>query len=134
MIYLDTSALVKLVVREAETPQLIEWLALYSGVPVVTSAVGRVELMRTALRDGSPGVAERARDLLDALDLIPLGDAVIDVAESIGPSSLRSLDALHLASASVIRAEMSAFVAYDHRLLAGASTLGYPTVAPGAVS
>jgi len=132
LIYLDTSAMVKLVVREAETAPLIEWLGKYPGVPIVTSALGRVELMRTALHDGSPGLQERARDLLDSLDVVPLSDAVIDIAESIGPSSLRSLDALHLASASVIRAEMSAFVAYDHRLIAGASALGYPTVAPGA--
>ena len=124
--------MVKLVVREAETAQLIEWLALHPGVPTVTSALGRVELMRTALRDGSPGLHERARDLLDALDVIPLSAAVIDIAESIGPSSLRSLDALHLASATVIRAEMTAFVAYDQRLTAGASALGYPVVAPGA--
>ncbi|MCX2755535.1 type II toxin-antitoxin system VapC family toxin [Gordonia sp. 4N] len=132
MIYLDTSAMVKLVVREAETAPLIEWLALHPGVPTVTSALGRVELMRTALRDGSPGLHERARDLLDALDVIPLSAAVIDIAESIGPSSLRSLDALHLASATVIRAEMTAFVAYDQRLTAAASALGHPVVAPGA--
>ena len=85
--------MVKLVVREAETAPLIEWFALRPGVPTVTSALGRVELMRTALRDGSPGLHERARDLLDALDVIPLSAAVIDIAESIGPSSLRSLDA-----------------------------------------
>lgn len=130
MIYLDTSAMVKLVVHEAETSVLVGWLRERPDEPVVTSALGRVELMRAAARDGSPGVRERARDLLDGLDILPLTDAVIALAESIGPPSLRSLDAIHLASAGQIRKELTAVVAYDQRLIEGCLALGYPTSSP----
>lgn len=130
MIYLDTSALVKLVVQESETAALVDWLRNRPAEPIVTSALGRVELMRTANKDGTTGMADRARDLLDSLDIIPVNDNVIATAESIGPPTLRSLDAIHLASAAQIGAELTALVAYDHRLLAGCRDLGYPTASP----
>jgi len=60
----------------------------------VTSALGRVELMRAVARQGEPGLPERARYLLEGLDILPISDAVITLAESIGPATLRSLDAI----------------------------------------
>lgn len=128
MIYFDTSALMKLVVREAETLALTAWLAQNDDDPHVTSALGRIELMRAAARDGRTATVERARDLLDGMQLVAVSDDVVRLAESIGPPSLRSLEAIHLASAAQI--PLTAFVAYDQRLLEGARALGYPTHQP----
>ncbi|GGF10033.1 type II toxin-antitoxin system VapC family toxin [Williamsia phyllosphaerae] len=130
MIYLDTSALVKLVVRERETDALTRWLAGRAGETAVTSALGSVELLRTVLRDGGPGLTERARSVLDLLDTIPISERVIALAETIGPPTLRSLDAIHLASAAQIRSELTAVVAYDRRLLEACRALDYPTESP----
>ncbi len=86
--------------------------------------------MRTAARDGTPGIVERARQLLDGLDVLPITDKVIDLAETIGPATLRSLDAIHLASAAQIRSELTVFVAYDARLLDGCRSLDLPAATP----
>ncbi|MFD4369389.1 type II toxin-antitoxin system VapC family toxin [Rhodococcus sp. NPDC058521] len=131
MIYLDTSAMAKLITREAETAALLAWLTQRSEEAVVTSALGRIELMRTAARDGTPGMAERAHNLLDSLDIVPISESVVALAETIGAAHLRSLDAIHLASAAQLGNQLGAFVAYDHRLLDGCRALGYVTASPG---
>lgn len=130
MIYIDTSAMTKLLVEEPESSALINWIQERSDEPFVTSALGRVELMRTATRDGMPGIVERARHLLDGLDILPITDKVIALAETVGPATLRSLDAIHLASAAQIRSELMAFVAYDARLLHGCRSIDLPTATP----
>jgi predicted nucleic acid-binding protein len=134
VIYLDTSALTKLLITEPETPELQTWLTTQSGQGeyTVTSALGRVELMRVVARYGEPGQAERARYLLDGLDILPLAEPVIALAETIGPPTLRSLDAIHLAAAAQIERELAAFVTYDRRLLDGCREVGLATASPGA--
>lgn len=134
MIYLDTSALAKLLAAEAETPALRSWLLAQRNPDqyVVTSALSRVELLRAVARHGEPGLPDRARFLLDGVDMIPISDAVITVAESIGPAGLRSLDAIHLSSAFQIRSELTSFVTYDRRLLDGCRDVGFETQSPGA--
>lgn len=130
---MDTSALTKLLVAEAETPDLRAWLATQCayGEFAVTSALGRVELMRVVARYGEPGQAERARYLLDGLDTIPPIEPVIELAETIGPATLRSPDAIHLAAAAHIKRELTAFVTYDYRLLDGCRDVGLTTASPG---
>jgi uncharacterized protein len=132
---MDTSALTKLLITELETPELQTWLTAQTGEGeyAVTSALGRIELMRVVARYGEPGQAERARYLLDGLDIIPLTAPVIALAETIGPATLRSLDAIHLAAAAQIKLELTAFVTYDHRLLSGCREVGFATASPGAV-
>ncbi len=130
MIYLDSSALMKLVRREAETEALREWLDLRREQPVVTSELGRVEVLRAARRVGDPVLAE-ARAVVGDLDLIPLDRAVQDVACDIGDRILRTLDALHLASALLLGDALTAFIAYDHRLAGGAQAAGLVVAAPG---
>ncbi|WP_343602017.1 type II toxin-antitoxin system VapC family toxin [Mycobacterium sp.] len=134
MIYLDTSALTKLLVAEPETPALQTWLHAQHGQGeyAVTSAIGRVELMRVVARYGEPGQAERARYLLGGLDILPLSEPVIALAETIGPATLRTLDALHLAAAAQIEQELTAFVTYDRRLVDGCREVGLATASPGA--
>lgn len=130
MIYLDASALMKLVRREAETDALREWLNLRPELAVVSSELGRVEVLRAARRVGGPAMAE-ARAVVGDLDLIPLDRAVQDVACDIGDPLLRTLDALHLASALLLGDALTAFIAYDHRLADGAQAAGLVVAAPG---
>jgi predicted nucleic acid-binding protein len=131
---MDTSALTKLLIAEPETPALQAWLGAQNGQGeyAATSALGRVELMRVVARYGEPGQAERARYLLDGLDILPLAEPVIALAETVGPPTLRSLDAIHLAAAAQIEGDLTAFVTYDHRLLDGCREVGLTTASPGA--
>ena len=132
MIYLDTSALVKLIVREAESSELRRWLADAEDRDHVTSAVGRVELMRTALRSGDTTIIANAQRMLDEdLDILAVTDEVIETAATIGPESLRSLDAIHLASSAHLADALTAVVVYDHRLIEGCRSLDYPIESPG---
>ena len=130
MIYLDSSALMKLVRQEDETAALGEWLDLRAEQPVVTSELGRVEVLRAALRVGDQVVAE-ARALLGDLDLVPLDRAVQDIACDIGDPLLRTLDALHLASALLLGDGLTTFVSYDHRLADAAHAAGLHVTTPG---
>jgi predicted nucleic acid-binding protein len=131
VIYLDSSALLKLLHDETESVALADWLATRTGTPVVSSELAKVEVVR-ACRRINPATLTEATALLAGLDLIPFSGAVIDRAADVGETTLRSLDAIHLASALSIQAELSTFVAYDHRLAAAASTAGLELLAPGA--
>lgn len=86
---MDTSALTKLLISEPETTELRTWLTAQSGQgeDAATSTLGRVELMRVVARYGQPGQTERARYLLDGLDILPLTEPVIGLAETIGPAT-----------------------------------------------
>ena len=129
MIYLDSSALMKLVRQEAETDALRDWLASQSELPVITSELGRVEVLRAARRAGSQALTE-ARAVMGDVDLVPLDRGVQDLACEIGDPPLRTLDTLHLASALLLRDEVTAFVAYDGRLATAARAAGLPTTSP----
>jgi predicted nucleic acid-binding protein len=131
VIYLDSSALLKLLHEEAESAALADWLAAQAQTPVVSSELAKVEVAR-ACRRINPATLPEATALLAGLDLIPLSGAVIDEAANVEGTTLRSLDAIHLASALSIQADLSAFVAYDHRLAEAASTAGLEPHAPGA--
>lgn len=129
MIYLDTSALVKLVVEEAESENLEHWLVLQDQ-PITTSVIGRVELLRACRRSGPDSVAT-ARLLLAELPLVPLTMSVQETAEDIGSPLLRTLDALHLASAFELGDVLSGFVVYNKRLRDAAAFAGLPVQTPG---
>lgn len=129
MIYLDSSALLKLVFEETESAALAQWLEERVGTPPVSSELVRVEVLR-ASRCLDPAALPAARALLAQLDLIPLSTTLLAEAAEVGDPLLRTLDALQLASAISIRAELSAFVAYDHRLAAAAATAGLEPVRP----
>ncbi len=130
MIYLDSSAVMKLVRAEPETDALREWLEKNSAESLVTSELGRVEVLRAARRVDEPTVAQ-ARAVIDFFDLVPLDRAVQDRACVIGSALLRTLDALHLASALLIKGDVSSFASYDVRLAEAAADAGLPVVAPG---
>lgn len=129
MIYLDSSALVKLVVREAESVALKEWLAAQPAVPRVSSALVRGEVPRAVFAGGDIA-AFKARMVLDDVAQIPLTPGLLDEAGGFA-TPLRSLDAIHLVSALRING-LQSFVAYDKRLLSAAQDAGLPVAAPGA--
>lgn len=130
MIYLDSSALLKLLHHETESAALAEWLSARAGTPVVSSSLAKVEVTRACRRLAADSLPA-ARTLLAGLDIIPLTSAVIDEAADVGATTLRSLDAIHLASALSIGANLSSFVAYDHRLSDAAVAAGLELAAPG---
>jgi len=129
VIYLDSSALMKLVRQESETDALRDWLVSQSELPVITSELGRVEVLRAARRAGNQALTE-ARAVIGDVDLVPLDRGVQDLACEIGDPPLRTLEALHLASALLLRDEVTAFVAYDERLATAARAAGLPTTSP----
>lgn len=130
MIYLDSSALLKLLYEEPESAALEAWLTARANTPVVSSELTKVEAVR-ACRRIDVAVLPAARTLLSELDLIPLSGGVIDQASDVGGDLLRSLDAIHLASALAIQTDISTLVSYDHRLLDAATTAGLHCVRPG---
>lgn len=130
MIYLDSSALLKLIIIERESSALAAWLAERSDVPVASSELAKVEVLR-ACRRVAPNAVHLARAVLSGLDLVPLSGSVVDVAAELEGDTLRSLDALHLASALAVRTALTAFVAYDMRLQLEAVATGLPAISPG---
>lgn len=130
MIYLDSSALLKLLVDEAESAALGDWLAARVGLPLVSSELAEVEVVRACRRVAGAALSE-ARALLRTLDLVPLTGVVLEQAAEVGAVLLRTLDGVHLASALSIRDELTWFIAYDHRLAAAAAEAGLSCVAPG---
>lgn len=130
MIYLDTSALAKLIVDEVESDALAAWLDERAGDVLCTSSIARVELLRAARRRSAETVPA-ALALLAEIALSPLDAPVLEIAALLEPATLRSLDAVHLASATTLGSGTT-FVAYDGRLLATARGVGLQTAAPGA--
>jgi hypothetical protein len=124
--YLDTSALVKLVVAEAETSALREWLASAERAPV-SCDLARTELVR-AVRRIVPERMALARAVLDAVTLLAVTPAMFEQAGRLEPALLRSLDAVHLAAALTLGDDLDGLVTYDERL-AGAATLNGVVVA-----
>lgn len=130
MIYLDSSALLKLVFQEPESLALQSWMSERAGTAVLSGELAKVEVIR-ACRRADPTTLPAARSLLGGLDLVPLSGAVVDDAGEVGDDLPRGLDALHLASALSVRESLTTFIAYDHRLVAAASDAGLDVLAPG---
>lgn len=130
MIYLDSSALLKLIFEEAESSDLAQWLTERPGLPKLSSELATVEVLR-ATRRLDPSRLPDARTMFTQLDLLRLSGGVIEQASQVGEPLLRSLDALHLASALSIGPDLSAFVVYDRRLAEAAAEAGLQPVRPG---
>jgi predicted nucleic acid-binding protein len=131
VIYLDSSALLKLLFEEQESDALQVWLEARESVAKISSELAKVEVVR-ATRRLAPDAVPVAMSMLSQLDLVPLSGGVVDQAAVLGEPALRSLDAIHLASAVTLGTDLTAFIAYDHRLSAAASNLGLAVVQPGA--
>lgn len=134
MIYLDSNAIIKLVAPEPETAELNRWLREQPGAEMFTSKLSEVEVPR-ALRRNYPGVLGAVSGVLRRLYRIEINDVVRANAAAYLEPNLRSLDAIHLATADVIvkaGKTVSAFVTYDKRLAQAAVEVGLTVVAPGA--
>ena len=126
-IYLDSSAIVKLAVKEKESAALRRYLR--RRAPLVVSALARTEVARCLLPLG-PTAVQRGHNVLTRLELIRVSDRILLEAGSLRPAELRSLDAIHLATMRQLGASLRRLVTYDSRMSAAAVELGISAVAP----
>lgn len=127
--YLDSSAIVKLVVAEPESAALVRFLRAHPER--VSSALARVEVLRAVRLQGAPA-KNRARKVLARIRLLRVDDDVLDDAATLDPGVLRSLDAIHVASARMLGGELACVVTYDRHMSAAVEVLGLPLRAPEA--
>lgn len=125
--YLDSSALVKLVVVEPESAALREAITPWSGA-FATSVIAHVEVPRAVLAAGTS--TNRAVLILASVATIPLSESVISAARSLQPPELRSLDAIHIASASSLGGDLGVLITYDKRMQEAAAAAGIAVFAP----
>jgi predicted nucleic acid-binding protein len=125
--YLDSSAIVKLAVRENESVALRRYLRRRR--PLVSSSLARTEVMRALLPGGDDAVAAGWK-VLSRLDLVRISTGVLDDAAVLLPTELRSLDAIHLATARRLGQDLGTLVTYDERMTEAATHLGHRVVAP----
>jgi predicted nucleic acid-binding protein len=130
VLYLDASALVKLVVTEPETAALRR--VVEQREILASCALSRVEVVRAVREHGREAVST-AQALLDEIDLAELDTELLDAAAEI-QGSIRSLDAIHVAAATELGDELEALVTYDARMAAAARALGLAVLAPGTTS
>lgn len=129
MVYLDSSAIVKLVVDEPESAVLRRELA--SRPEWTSSALAQVEVVRALRRAHvAPAALRYAAEMLDRIALVAVDDGVLEAAATAEPAALRSLDAIHLATAASLSG-LEAVVAYDRRLVDAALAAGLSVLSPG---
>jgi uncharacterized protein len=127
LVYLDSSAFVKLVLPEPETRAL---LAALEGVErLVASEILEIEALRATRRGGGDTVA--ARSQLGAVRLLPLSSEIRRRASELEPPSVRSLDAIHLATALSLGERLGGLYTYDERMSCTAREAGLDVQAPG---
>jgi predicted nucleic acid-binding protein len=125
--YLDSSAIVKLAVEESESGALRSYLRRRR--PLMSSALARTEVLRVLLPHGDEGL-RKGRRALSNVTLVRVNDRVLNAAGILLPAELRSLDAIHLATAQGLGDELGTFVTYDTRMADAARELGYRVSAP----
>lgn len=125
--YVDSSALVKLIVLEAETPALRRWID-ETGADLIASDLARTEVLRATRRVGGDVVL--ARDVLDSIELVALDRSMFDAAGRLDPDVLRTLDALHLVAALALGDDLAGMVTYDDRMAYAAISHGIAALAP----
>ena len=127
-VYLDSSAFIKLVIEEPETAALKSSMA-GRRARRVSSVLLRTEAVRSVRRHGPEALAA-VREGLRRIDLVGIDDRILEAAGTLEPQVLRTLDAIHLATAMAIGDDLEAIVTYDERMIEGARLLGLPTTSP----
>ena len=125
--YLDSSAIVKLAVAEPESQALRRHLRRRR--PLVSSALARAEVVRALVPAGAMATAA-AGAVLAGIELVRVSDRVLSDAATLEPVEIRTLDAIHLATARRFGRELSRLVTYDERMLSAAERLGIRTATP----
>jgi predicted nucleic acid-binding protein len=126
-VYVDSSALVKLLVREAESDALRRYLS--SAGPLTSSILATVEVARAVARS-APDSSAAVAAVFETLSVLAFDARIAARAAALSPAGLRALEAIHLATALELADELAAFVSYDDRLSAAARDLGMPVVSP----
>jgi uncharacterized protein len=129
VIYLDSSALVKLALSEPESAALARWLAERADQPLVSSTLHRSEVPR-AVWIAEPGALPRSYRVIRRIARVALTQEVLDISATVPPKTLRFVHAIHLASALALKRDLVAFVAYDEHLLDAAKEAGLPVASP----
>ena len=125
--YLDSSALVKLAVRELESAALRQYVRRRR--PLVSSAPARAEVPRALLSLG-PRALQRGESVLARVDLVRINDRIVTAADGMMPVDLGSLEAIHLATAQQLGADLARIVTYDSRMADAAKDLGWMVARP----
>jgi hypothetical protein len=128
-IYLDSAAVVKLVHAEPQSQALRDWLAERADIGWLSSVLLEVESFR-ALARRSPDAIARLHLVLDLIELVDLDPRIRILAQAIAPATVRSLDAVHLATALRVRGQLTSFVTYDKRLADAAAAAGLTVDTP----
>ena len=124
--YVDSSAIVKLVVREQESAALRRYLR---GRTLVSSALAGVEVTRAIMPHGARTL-RTAREVLSRIEIVRINARVLSLASTMEPADLRTLDAIHLATASLFAQSLHRFVCYDGRLASAAKAGNWTVVSP----
>jgi predicted nucleic acid-binding protein len=127
--YADTSAAVKLLVEETNSRAFADFYDAHADDEWVSSSLLRIEIARAVMR-AKPALLPDARDLLSAFSYVAIDDDAVDLAMNEPERSLRSRDAIHLATARILAPELDAFLTYDDRLLQAASGAGIAVLSP----
>ena len=129
MIYLDSSALIKLALAEPETSALSGYIAERGDQALVSSPLHRAEVLRAIWR-AEPGALPRAQRMIRRVSLVTLTHDLLDNAATLPPEGLPTASAIHLASALTLKRDLTAFVSYDKQLLDAAESAGLPVASP----
>ncbi|MGH3715730.1 MAG: type II toxin-antitoxin system VapC family toxin [Micromonosporaceae bacterium] len=129
MIYLDSSAIIKLALEETESAALRSYLESRDELPQLTSDLAMVEVPRAVSRSQPLGLTA-AYAALQRMEKVPISPSVLMSAASLPPLTLRSLDAIHLSSALAYYRDLTAFVTYDKKLLEAATFHDLPVASP----
>jgi predicted nucleic acid-binding protein len=129
VIYLDSSAVVKLALTEPESEALGRYLAERADQALISSPLHRAEVLRAIWR-AEPGALPRAQRIIRRIALVTLTHDLLDNAATMPPGGLPTGAAIHLASALAIKRDLTAFVCYDQPLTAAAEAAGLPVAAP----
>lgn len=127
--YADTSAVIKLLAEETHSKAFAAFYDSHADAEWVSSALLRIEVTRAVAR-AVPALLPDARDLLSAFSCIAIDDEIVEAAMDEPDRALRSLDAIHLATARIVGPDLDGLVTYDIRLTTAASDAGLAVVSP----
>jgi predicted nucleic acid-binding protein len=127
--YVDTSAAIKLLAEESHSRAFAKFYDEQSEAVWVSSALLRIEIIRAVGRV-APALLPDARDLLDAFEFVAIDDDIVEAAMGEPDRMLRSLDAIHLATARIFGPELDGFATYDDRLASAADDAGLAVISP----
>ncbi len=127
--YADTSAVIKLLVEETHSKAFAAFYDAHTDAEWVSSALLLIEVTRAVTR-ARPALLPDARDLLLAFSSVAMDEDIVEGAMNEPGRGLRSLDAIHLATARILGPDLDAVVSYDDRLIKAANDAGLTTVSP----